>query len=186
MAGIQDYIKKMLDAAKPRQRQNLELGNYVFTIAKMTHERREKREKLGKAFWIDVVVAEAESAKDGAVPTPVGTRLDFPFVLEGQYADFSFKDMKEFLVSLTGCADEDASKKWDELVEMVTDEGVHTNTRQLARGMQIVATTRSRVTKSGQNAGKERVYPIWHHLEGQTSEEIAARRAELDAADAKK
>lgn len=189
MASVNDYIQKMLKESKMRQRRaDLELGSYIVVIRGLTHERREKREKLGKAFWIDYEILEA-GAKDGAgTPTPAGTKLDFPIVLEGQFADMSFNDLKTFLVELTGCSPDESGAQWDRLVDIVNDEGKHSKPEQPARGMVAAVDTYARKTKTGKNAGKEKVYPRWINIpaddaDGNTAAKIAERRAALDAAD---
>ena len=182
MASVTDYIKKMLDSAKVRKLRNeLQPGLYMGSITGLTYERREKREKLGKAFWIDVVLDEAESV-NGSEPTEAGTHLDFPILLEGANADMSFNDLKTFLVELTGCDPSEASAKYDELVDVINDEGKHVNPagiNQPARGMRVVIETYTRKTKTGKNAGKERTYPRWKRFD-QSAADISANRKRLD------
>lgn len=181
--ALNDYIKKMIDSAKaPKQRNELNLGNYVFLIDGLTFERREKREKLGKAFWIDVVVEEGEKTAEGE-PSAPGSKFDFPLVLEGQYADMAFADLKAFFLALKSGNESEVSKLWDELVDIVSDEGNHTRKDQPARGMRIYAETYVRKTQTGKNAGKERVYPRWRRVAELTNtpEMIADGRAKLEA-----
>jgi hypothetical protein len=179
------FIKKMLDEAKTRSlREDLKKGDYAFVLRGLTYERREKREKLGKVLWIDYTVEESEALDPTVKPNEPGTELDNIISLEGQYADMSAKDLKTFLVCLTGCDAKDASEQFDKLVDCVSDEGVHTRPEQPARGMVIHAATYDRETKSGKNKGKIKTYPSWRGdlASENTPENIAARRKKLDEA----
>jgi hypothetical protein len=181
--ALNDYIKKMIDSAKaPKQRNELNLANYVGIIDGLTFERRAGREKLGKAFWIDVVIEEGAKTADNE-PSPAGAKFDFPLVLEGQFADMAFADLKAFFMGLKSCSETEVSKLWDELVDVVNDEGKHTLPNQPARGMRIYFETYARETKTGKNAGKKRVYPRWKRVSEITNsaEQIADGRAKLES-----
>jgi hypothetical protein len=171
-----DYIKGMIDSAQlKKQRTDLQDGEYVVSLLGLTLERRTGREKLGKVLWIDYVV---DAAEGNGANTP-GTRLEHFLNLEGQYAHYAAQDLKRFFVELTGCSDAEASSKFEKLVDVVSDEGNHSNASQPARGMKIGIKTRRSLIKSGKNAGKEKVYPTWHGIP-QTETEVKANRKRVD------
>ena len=179
MSVATDYVKRMIDSAKvKKRREDLQKGEYVVTILSITHELRKGREKMGKPIWVDYVIDEAEG--EGA--NSISTKLDNPISIDGQYANEGFADLKKFLQELTGCADEEVSSKYGELVDVVNDEGKHSNPSQPARGMKLGMTAREHTIKSGKNAGKVKFFPRWENIGAQDAAAVAARRAELDKA----
>lgn len=179
MSVATDYVKRMIDSAKvKKRREDLQKGEYVVTLLGITQELRKGREKMGKPVWVDYVVDEAE----GPEANEPGTKLDNPITIDGQYAEMGFKDLKSLLQELTGCEDSEVSKKWDELVDVVTDEGKHSNPSQPARGMKLGMKAREHEVKSGKNKGTIKHYPRWENIGAQDAAAVAARRAELDKA----
>jgi hypothetical protein len=176
MASVTDYIKGMIDQAQLKKaRTDLQDGEYVSSLIGLTLERRPGREKLGKVLWIDYVIDQSEGA---SANTP-GTKLESFLNLEGPYAHYAAQDLKRFFVELTGCQDTEASKKFEELVDHVNDDGKHSNPAQKVKGMQIGIKTRRSLIKSGKNAGQEKVYPTWHGIP-QTADEVAENRKRLE------
>jgi hypothetical protein len=179
-AKVPDHVKKMLDKAQARKRrEDLATGKYEVLIWALTHERRENREKLGKVFWIDYVIDKAEAIEGEGEPTPVGSKLDCPIVLDGANSDMAWGDLKTFLMELTGCGEDEVSEMYGELTDNVTEEGNHSAPGQMARGMRAKVTTRKHKVKSGKNIGQTKIYPKWFHME-QTADEIEAARKRLE------
>jgi hypothetical protein len=123
----------------------------------------------GKAVW------QCENAKE-VVPNAAGTQANYVLNLDKNKS--APGNIKAFVLELMGETEDTAT---EEDVESTLGELI--SKAQPARGMRIDDETFRKKIKSGENAGKPFVGHNWSHVK-MTSDEVAARRATLDKADA--
>ncbi len=164
-------------------------GVYLFTVGKVILENKSS----GNMFIAELFVDESKDVPDtwekngkacwqceGATlvkANPVGSTPGYAVNLDTSKS--AAGNAKSFVLTLCG-ADENETSADDfsaTLADLITKENP-------GRGMQIRAQTSRKAIKTGDNAGKPFVGIKWTHVP-MNADEIAARRAILDAAPAK-
>lgn len=138
----------------------------------------------GPTFVARTLVKESSSKGDlvngqPVQPNAAGSRVGWPQMLQKHAS--ALGNVKSFTLALLGYKEQDVSS--DQFAEafqrLVSKE-------QPARGMLIGYETYQQATRSGPNVGKINTYVKWIHIPpsaGNSPEEIAKRRAELDKTD---
>lgn len=175
MAIKKELLKKIADAKTSVGGTPIRDGEYILVVKRILCEEKFK----GMFIIPEFDVVEAEATHETVKPNPPGSDCSCAWAMDkagkaGEAAKGNIKQFAEALLDLAG-ADEIMAK----LGEYAGESGSEDSLR--ARGMLIAARTQRKKTQTGENAGKEGVYPVFFHIEGQTDEEIAARRAELDS-----
>ncbi len=153
----------------------------------------------GEVFVMRAKITKA-SPKDGQPCNSVGERVGWPQLLT-KYPKMAPGNIQNMILAAVGVSKEQITK--DQFVETYEDminyvpgtksehSGRLINEVQGARGMLIrfdtydqLSKEQKAILKSNPNAAvKPNTYVKFYHVPGQTEEEIAARRAELDKTD---
>lgn len=117
--------------------------------------------------------------KQPIAPNAAGSKVGWPQMLQKHAS--APGNVKGFILALLGFKESDVSPaQFTEAFERLISKD------QPARGMLLGYQTYQQATRSGPNAGKTNTYVKWTHVApsaGNSPEEIAKRRAELDKTD---
>ena len=125
--------------------------------------------------------ASGERDEKGALiePNPAGSNVGWPQLLQKHPS--APGNVKSFVLALLGYKEAEVnSQQFSEALERLVGKD------QPGRGMLIGYETYRQQTRSGPNAGKINTYVRWIHVPpgaGNSPQEIAARKAELDKTD---
>lgn len=118
-------------------------------------------------------------SKQPVQPNAAGSRVGWPQMLQKHAS--APGNVKAFTLALLGFKEADVnSQQFQEAFERLVSK------EQPARGMLIGYETYQQATRSGANVGKVNTYVRWIHIppsQGNSPEDIAKRRAELDKTD---
>jgi len=177
--GIQDIAKKMAAAKAAGGGNYLRDGKGRLIVKSIAQDKLYK----GDTFIAELQVERSDSYSDaiGTDGKPVlanapGSTVSFIQQFD-QFADTAFPNTKAFLLALVGEAEENVSEEaFVKLYEKAVSKG------NPFRGWYLDFET---YRKPSRKTGKILTLPKWTHVPQQL-EEIAARRAQLDGADAAK
>jgi hypothetical protein len=153
-------------------------GEYVLVVKQILCE------KMFTGLYVipEFDVVACEKTRENIEPNKVGSDCSCTWSLDkgGKAGEAAKGNIKNFFCGLLGL-DEGAA----DLAEMLScyAGGKNDPDRLKARGMLICAKTYRKTTQSGPNVGKEGCYVRFSPVaasEGNSTEEIAKRRAELD------
>lgn len=173
MNAARDVFKKIAQAKATGSGGNqIRDGRYEFTILKLLMEQK----FTGMCFIAEFLVDAAQATEPGVETNPVGSTCGYVVNLDGNGKQSAPGNIKAFVLALLDKKDEDvtADDVADVLEKLVS-------AAQPARGMRIGDETFRKTIQKGANAGKPFTAHRWKHVPGQTDEDVAKRRAELDA-----
>lgn len=177
-----ELLKKIATASASGGGTPIKDGIYRFMIHKMMIDKKFK----GVCFIVEFDVVDAKSSIDGVTPNPVGSRCSFVVNLDRNVS--APGNTKALILALLGvdeskildpktgqpASDDERNRQIGEVVAWAVSETNPT------RGMYLDDTTYRKEIISGANAGKPFTGHSWARVE-QTPDEVAARRAEIDA-----
>lgn len=150
-------------------------GKYTFMVKKLIAENKFK----GACFIAELFVVKSEDTFTGVEANKKGTSCSFVLNLDKNIA--AAGNAKAFLLALDGRKESDVKdEEFIALLEEATNDDPTRGVVQPLRGALIADETFRKTVQSGPRAGQPFTGHNWSHIE-QTGEELAKRRAELDA-----
>lgn len=180
--GLDPAVANKIANAKTSNSGNpIKAGNYVLVIKQLLCDK-----KFNGTFVIpEFDVVESEVLIDGVTPNKPESDCSCAWQTDkaGKAGEAALGNIKQFGCALLGLPENteptEIMQKIAEWVGGPTDPD-----RLRARGMLILCSTRRKKIQNGPNAGKEGDFPHFSYVspeEGNSAEEIAERRAKLDA-----
>jgi hypothetical protein len=145
-------------------------GKYLFLIKKMLIEAKFD----GTMFIVEFKVLAAEGILPDVQPNKVGTTASYVVNLDKNIS--AGGNAKAFVLGLLGYKEDEVAP-----ADVEATLADLTDTAQPARGMLIADETYRKPIRSGPNAGKPFTAHRWTYVGQNAPEEVAKRRAELDA-----
>lgn len=175
MAIPKHLAEKIASAKTSGGGNNLTDGEYILVVKRILC----KDGYTGVRLIPECDVVEAMQTHATVLPNKAGSDVSFAWALNesGKKGDASRGNAKQFMAALLNIAGE------SDLFETVGKYAGEKETDEdslRARGMLIHAKTVRKVIQSGENKGKEAAFPRFSYVD-QTAEDIAKRRADLDA-----